>query len=90
MEHTFVHLDVDGTPPDIVLGGILEHNTLVLGAAASLLTGEVDQSTGRGDNGTLVADGVLVEQSDGGVPLDLDAIHVEASLREVLEVLADD
>lgn len=37
-----LHLDVDGTPPDIILTSILKHDSLVFGRTTSLLSGEVD------------------------------------------------
>ena len=49
----------------------------------------VDESTG-GDDGALVFDGILVELGGGGVALQLDAVHVEVSLGEVVEVTTDD
>lgn len=52
LERVLVHLDVDRAPPDIILGGLLVHDTLVLGRTTGLLAGEVDQSTRRGDDGT--------------------------------------
>jgi len=87
---TFVHLDVHGTPPDIVFAGVLINNTLVLGATTGLLTREVDEGTGRGNDGTLVADGILVKKSWGSIAFDLDAIHIKAGMREVLEIAAND
>ena len=87
---TLVHHDVNAPPPDIVLARLLVHNPLVLRAAARLFAGEVDQRTASRDDGTLVADGILVEESRGGIALDGDPIHVEAGLREVLEVTAND
>ena len=87
---TLIELDVDGAPPDIVLGSLLVDDALVLGRAASLLAREVDKSAGGGDDGTFVANGILVEKGRRGVALDLDAIHIKASLREVLELLAQE
>lgn len=86
---TLVHLDVDGTPPDVVFGGLFVDNTLVLGRATGLLAREVNQGTGRGNDSTLVPDGILVELGHRGIAFDLDTIHVEASLGEVLEVTTD-
>ena len=90
MTLTLVHLNVDGTPPDVILAGLFVDNTLVLGAPAGLLTGKVDESTGGGDDGALIFDGILVELSGGGVALQLNAIHVEASMGEVLEITTHD
>ena len=90
MELTLVHLNVDRTPPDLILGGVLVHDPLGLRAAAGLLAGEANQSTGRGDDRALVLDGVLVQDGRGRVALDLDAVHVKAGLREVLQVAAND
>jgi len=89
IEHTFVHLDVYGTPPDIVLAGFLEDDALILWTATSLLAGEVDQSPRRGNDGTFIADGIFIEQGGGGISLDLDAIHVETSMREVFQFAAN-
>ena len=87
---TFVHLDVDGAPPDLVLGRLLVDDTLVLGAATGLLSGKVDERSGGGDNSTFVPDGIFVQDCRGCVALDLDAVHVETGLGEVLQVTADD
>ena len=38
-----LHLDVDGTPPDIVFASILVNDSLVLWRTTSLLSGKVDQ-----------------------------------------------
>lgn len=43
LKSVLVHSNVDWAPPNVVLGGLLGHNTLVLGTAASLLATEVDQ-----------------------------------------------
>jgi hypothetical protein len=88
--HTFIKLDIDRTPPDIVLGGLFVDDTLVLGAAAGLLAREIDQGACGRYDGALVADGVLVKKGGRSVALDLDAIHVEAGLGEVVELLAHD
>jgi hypothetical protein len=85
-QHTFVHLDVDGSPPNIIFARLLVDNSLVFGATASLLAREIDESTGGGDNRAFVADGVFVEKSYGGVAFDINAIHVEPGFREVLEI----
>jgi hypothetical protein len=69
LERVLVHLDVDSSPPDIVLRGLLVDDTLVLGRTAGLLAGEVDQSSRVGDDGSLVLDRIFVELSDGGVAL---------------------
>jgi len=87
---TLVHLDVDGSPPDVVFGGFFIDNTLVLGAAAGLLSRKVDEGTRRGNDSAFVADCILIEQSDGCIALDLDAIHIEASLREVVQMTTND
>lgn len=50
LERVLVHLDVDGTPPDVVLGGLFIDDTLVLGRTTSLLAGKVDQRTRRGND----------------------------------------
>ena len=87
---TFVHLDVDGAPPDVVLGGLFVDDALVLWAATGLLAGKVDQSAAGGDDGALVPDRVLVQEGRGRVALDMDPVHVESSLGEVLDITADD
>lgn len=87
--HTLVHLDVHRTPPDIVLASFLEDDTLILWTATSLLAREVDQSPRRGNDGTLITDGILIEQGGGGISFDLDAVHVETSMREVLQLTAN-
>lgn len=43
MRLTLVHLDVNGTPPDVILGSLLIDDTLVLGRAAGLLARKVDE-----------------------------------------------
>jgi hypothetical protein len=88
--HTFVHFNVDGTPPYVVLAGVFIDDTLVLWTSASLFARKVDECARGGDNCAFVADGVFVEEGDGGVALYLDAVHVEAGLGEVVEVAADD
>jgi hypothetical protein len=64
-----LHLDVDGTPPDIVLTSILKDDSLVFWRTTGLLSGEVDQSTTGRDDGAFVDDGVFVKRSDGCVSL---------------------
>jgi len=64
-----IHLNVDSSPPDIVLRGLFEDDTLVLGRTTSLLSGKVDQGSRVGDDGTFVLDSVFVELSDGSVTL---------------------
>jgi hypothetical protein len=86
---TLVHFDIDGTPPDVVLAGVFVHNTLVLWTATGLFPGKVDESTRGGDDGTLVPNGVFIEQGDGGVAFEMDFVHVKAGLRKVLEIAAD-
>lgn len=86
---TLIHLDVNRAPPDIIFGRLFVHDTLVFGATTGLLAREVDEGTRRRDDSALVADGILVKLSNGCVTLELDAIHVEAGLREVLEVATD-
>lgn len=88
--HTFIHLDVDGTPPDVIFAGVFVNNTLVFGTTTSLLSGEVDQSTGRGYNGAFIPNSILVKKGNRSITLDLDAIHIESGLGEVLEILAND
>jgi len=86
---TFIHLDVHGTPPDIVFAGLLVDDSFVLGTATSFLAREIDKGTRRGNDGTLVSDSIFVKQGWRCIALDLDAIHVEASLGEVLEFTTD-
>ena len=87
---TLVHLDVHGPPPDIVLARLLVDDALVLRAAARLLAREVDERARGGNDRALVPDGVLVEQGYRRIALDADAVHVEARVREVFQVAADD
>ena len=87
---TLVKLNVNRPPPDVILGGFLEDDTLVLWATSGLLTGEVDERSRRGDDGALVANSVFVEEGYGGVTLQMDSIHVESGLGVELEVLAND
>jgi hypothetical protein len=47
-----VHLDVNRTPPNVILGGLLVYDTLVLGGATRLFAGKVNQCAGRGDDST--------------------------------------
>ena len=68
----FVHLDVDWAPPDVVLAGFFEDDTLVLGTATRLLAGKVDERTGSGDDGTLVPDSILVQLADSGIALQVN------------------
>lgn len=51
LKRVLVHLDVDGPPPDVILGGLLVDDTLVLGRATGLFAGKVDERTRRGDDG---------------------------------------
>ena len=85
--HTFVHLDIHRTPPDVVLGGFLVDNTFVLGTSASLLAGEVDKGARGRDDSAFVADGIFVEEGNRGVALQIDLVHIEAGLRVEIEVL---
>ena len=86
---TLVHLDVDATPPDIALARLFEDDTLVLGAATGLLAREVDERTRRGDDSTLVSDGILVQLGRRSVTLQRELVHVKARMREVLDLLSD-
>lgn len=38
-----LHLDIHGTPPDVILASFFVDNSLVLGTSTSLLAGEVDK-----------------------------------------------
>lgn len=87
---TFVHLNVDGTPPNIVLGGLFKDDTLVLGGSTSLLAGEVDEGTSAGNDGTFIPNGIFVELGYRSIPSDVDLGHVETGLGEVLDLLAHD
>ena len=87
---TLVHFDVDGSPPDIVLGSIFVDDTLVLWTTSRLLSRKVDESTGGGDDGTLIADGIFVEERNRGVTLQVNLVHVKTSLGVELEILAND
>ena len=85
----FVHLDVDAPPPDLVLAGLFINDTLVLWAPSSLLAREIDESSRGGDDSSFVSDGIFIELSGRGIALQVDFRHVEAGLREVLEVTPD-
>ena len=87
-QRTFVHLDVHGSPPNIILAGLLKDNSLVFGATAGFLSRKIDECTRGGNDGAFVADGIFVEKSYRGVTFDLNAIHFEPGLRKVLEILA--
>ena len=89
-KHTFVQLNIHRPPPYIVLARLLIHDTLVLRTAASLLPREIDERAGGGDDRALVADRILVEKSGRGVAPQLDLVHVEAGLREVVELVPED
>lgn len=90
LEGVLIHGNVDAArPPNVVLGGLLVDNSLVLGGSTGLLSGEVDKSTVGGDDGAFVQDGVFVQSGDGSVSLDVDLVHVETGLREVFDLLAD-
>lgn len=47
-------------------------------------------STGGGNDCTLIADTVLIEQGDGCVAFESNLLHIKACLSEVLNVAADD
>ena len=66
-----IHLNVDSTPPDIVFRRLFENDTLVLGRTTSLLSGEVDQGSRVGNDGSFVLDSVFIELSDGSVTLEV-------------------
>ena len=87
---TLVHFDVDGSPPDIILGSFFVDDALVLWATSSLLAREINKSSRGGDDGAFVANGIFVEDRDRGVALQIDLIHVETGLGVELEVLAND
>ncbi len=89
LKRVLVHLDVDGAPPDVVLGGLLVDDALVLGRTAGLLARVVDERTGGRDDGALLLDGVLVQLGYGGVALEVDLVHVEAGIGEELEIRAE-
>ena len=86
---TLVNLDVHTSPPYIVSASLFVDNTLVLGAASSLLSREVNQSARRRDNGAFIADRIFVELSRGCVALEGQLRHIEAGLREVVDISAD-
>lgn len=71
-----VHLNVDGAPPNVILGSLLVHDALVLGRAPGLLARVVDQRARVGNDGALVLDRVLVELADGRVPLETASVCV--------------
>jgi len=85
----FVHLDVDGAPPDLVFAGFLVDDTLVFGGSARLFARKVDQGAGGGDDSALISNGVLIELSRWSIALELDLVHVETGLGEVFEIAAD-
>jgi hypothetical protein len=87
---TFVHLDVDRAPPDIILASVFIDDAFILWAATGLFTGKVDESTGRRYNSAFVPDCVFIEQGNRGVTFKVDLVHVEAGLREILKVAADE
>ena len=87
--HAFVHLDIHRAPPDVVLGGFLVDDTLILGTSAGLLAREVDEGTRGRDDGTFVADSIFVEERDWGVALQIDLIHVETGLRVEIELFSN-
>jgi len=66
-----IHLNVDSAPPDIVFRRLFENDTLVLGRTTSLLSGEVDQGSRVGNDGSFVLDSVFIELSDGSVTLEV-------------------
>lgn len=77
------HLGVDGSPPDILGGGLLINNTLIPGRASSLLSGGGNKGTGGRDRGTgLVAEGILVELGNGSVAEEVDASVVDTVLAD--------
>jgi len=76
-EGMFAQFGVDGTPPDVVGGGGLVDDTLVLGRATRLLARAGDECAGGGDDGpSFVAEGVLVEFSNGGIAVHFDVVVV--------------
>ena len=87
--HTFVHLDVHRTPPDVILGGFLVNDTLIFGTSASLLAREVDKGARGRDDSTFVADSIFVEERDWGIALQVDLVHIKTSLGVEIEVLPD-
>lgn len=89
VRRTFIHLDIDRAPPDMIFAGLFINDAFVLGTSASLLAGKVDQSSGRRDDGAFIPDGILVKQCRRCIVLDLNPVHIEASLREILEVTTD-
>ena len=87
---TLVHLNVDGAPPDGVLAGLLKDDALVLWTSAGLLARKVDEGTRRGDDGAFVPNGIFIELGRRGIAFQVYLFHVKASLREMLEVAAED
>lgn len=82
--------NVDATPPNVILATILVDDTLVLGAPSRLLSRKVNQGTSGREDGAFVHNGVLVQGRDRSVTFDVDLVHVETGLGEVLDVLAED
>lgn len=59
---------VDGSPPDLILGGLLLDNTLVGGGTTSLSARVSAQSTAGGDGSAgLVDESILIEGRNGRV-----------------------
>jgi len=87
--HTLIHLDIHRTPPDVILGGFLVDDTLILRTSASLLAGEVDKGTRGRDNGTFVTDGIFIKERDWSVALQVDLVHIETCMGVKFEVLSN-
>jgi len=87
---TFIHLNVDRAPPDIILGCLFVYDTFVFGRTTGFFARKVDEGAGGGDDGPFVADGILIEEGNRSITLHLDAIHLEACLGEVVEITAND
>ena len=66
------HRLVDRSPPDLILGGVLLHDSLVTGGTTSLSARVGSEGTGRGDGrASLVHKRILVKSGNGRV-LDLE------------------
>jgi hypothetical protein len=81
-----LHLDVDRTPPNIILTSILKNDSLVFGRATSLLSRKVDQSTTGRNDGSFIHDSVFVQGSNGGISLFRQLGSSETSTRTYLDV----
>lgn len=66
----FVNLLVDGTPPNVLRGGLLVDNSLVQGGSTSLLTRVSHQGTGGRNGSTLLLQTILIQGGGGRIVSD--------------------